>query len=158
MVVATARRLRRPLASALRITSVTPASLAQDVREAANPMAGFDIGAELAGSREGHLRLNVCLDTACTRPIGNSPVVLPSRIIVVGGVRIGERGPIGVDVPFGHPSPFDGCVLVLRRAVSLVIPAKLSGLTAILPFDAGWVAASSRTSGAPWAAPCPGRS
>jgi hypothetical protein len=185
-----------PLAGALRITNVTPSSIAQDVREAANPMAGFEIGADLAGdlsrltgetvyvliedarglfelastqispnglgnrvvlrlkstlgltgSLEGNLRLNVCLDTACTRPLGNSPVVLPYRINIVGGVRIAESGPIVVDVPFGEPSPLSGYVFAARRAVSLVIPANLSGLTAIPPFDSGWVTPSGGSGG-----------
>lgn len=101
----------------------------------------------LSGLQEGSLRVNVCLDAACTRPLGNSPVLLPYRLTVANGVRLASTGPVVVDVPFGEPLPTPAYQFAVERAVSLVIPANLSNIGRIPPFDTGWTGADGLGTG-----------
>lgn len=100
----------------------------------------------LSGAVEATLRVNVCLDAACTRPLGNSPVLLPYRLNVFSGVRVAEAGPIVVDVPFGQAPLASSYLFATRRALQLSIPANIGSLNAIPPFETEWVGSSGSPS------------
>ena len=58
------------------------------------------------GSYRSPLRVRVCLDNACHRPINGSPVNVPLQIDVVPPLRFVAQGPLVIDVPFGAaPAP-----------------------------------------------------
>lgn len=53
------------------------------------------------GSYRSPLRLRVCLDSACTRPIQGTPVELPLQVDVLAGLRLAEPTPVVIELPFG---------------------------------------------------------
>lgn len=59
-----------------------------------------------AGSYRGPLRVNVCLDAACTRPFLGSPIVVPYQIDVLPGIQVTASSPVRIDTTFGRvPGP-----------------------------------------------------
>jgi hypothetical protein len=54
------------------------------------------------GSYRGPLRVNVCLDAACTRPFLGSPIEVPYQIDVLPGIRVGDASPIQISTSFGR--------------------------------------------------------
>lgn len=53
------------------------------------------------GNYRSPLRLRVCLDLACTRPIQGSPVDLPIQIDILPGLRFADAAPLVIQLPFG---------------------------------------------------------
>ncbi len=54
------------------------------------------------GSYRGPLRVNVCLDAACTRPFLGSPIEVPYQIDVLPGIRVDAASPIQITTSFGR--------------------------------------------------------
>ncbi len=56
-----------------------------------------------AGLREGQLRVNVCIDPQCRRPLEGSPMAVPFRVMVHPGLEL-DKQEVTATVPFG-PAP-----------------------------------------------------
>lgn len=69
------------------------------------------------GTLEGNLRVNVCLDSACLRPISGSPITVPYRFVIAPGVEFLDGTSLTVELPFGSPN--------LARALNLRLPSDL---------------------------------
>lgn len=54
-----------------------------------------------AGTLQGSLRVNVCLDALCAKPISGSPVTIPYQLSVAPGPKFLEGASMTVEVPFG---------------------------------------------------------
>ena len=81
-----------------------------------------------AGSYKAPLRLFVCLDPACTRPINGSPVAVAFSVDVLAGPKVGDASPLVIDLPFGaEPSAL---------TVPVTLPEGMKEFTLSRPFDA----------------------
>jgi hypothetical protein len=90
-----------------------------------------------SGTLEGNLRLNVCIDTACKSPLGNSPLLIPYKLTIATGVKISDASPIKVEVPFGTVLADSYGAYAASRSVTLNVPADIfSGV--IPPFETDW--------------------
>lgn len=72
------------------------------------------------GSYRQPLRLRVCLDSACTRPIQGSPVELPLQIDVLPGLRFADAAPLVIQLPFGTAPAARSFAVVLPEGMTQI--------------------------------------
>ncbi|MCE4536044.1 hypothetical protein LXT12_02060 [Pelomonas sp. P7] len=96
-----------------------------------------------AGTLEGNLRLNVCIDVACKTSLGNSPLSIPYKLTIAPGVRLADSSPITVEVPFGAVLADAYGANAVNRPVTLNVPSDFAGVGSIPPFETDWSSAQA---------------
>ncbi|MBI3350516.1 MAG: hypothetical protein HY020_25380 [Burkholderiales bacterium] len=91
-----------------------------------------------AGTLEGTLKLNVCIDAACKTSLGNSPLLIPYKLSIAAGVKIADTSPVTVEVPFGTVLADAYSANAVNRAVTLSVPSNFMGVGTIPPFETDW--------------------
>lgn len=97
-----------------------------------------------AGVLEGSLKVNVCLDAACTRPIGNSPASIPYKLSISAAPKFVDASAITVEVPFGTldeagaNAAYPWATPAARRAVNVKMPDDLASAPLWVQLGTEW--------------------
>jgi hypothetical protein len=81
------------------IVSINPAGTGNRIT-----LRGATLQRQQTGRLAGNLQINVCVDAACTRPLGNSPILVPYDVNVRPGLRFDTGGPVVVNSTVGAQS------------------------------------------------------